>query len=80
MYLGTCLGVKMSSIDSKDAIGSLNGLPSKAQRELNGEMLIETAIENLRNTTQEKHEFIRHAQLDLCDFYAGIKHHFVQFI
>jgi hypothetical protein len=95
MYLGTCFGVKMSHIYNKSCTSSLSRLTNEDQKESDEEMLDETARENqlnanalkslqhalnLRNTAQEKYEFIRHAQLDLCDFYAGIKHHFVQLI
>jgi hypothetical protein len=95
MYLGTCFGVKMSNIDNKNNIDSLNRLPNEGQKEFHEEKRIGTAIENqlngnafnclqhalnFRNKTQEKYEFIRYAQRNLCAFYAAIKLYFVQFI
>jgi hypothetical protein len=37
MYLGTCFGVKMSNIDNKNNIDSLNRLPNEGQREFHEE-------------------------------------------
>jgi len=49
MYLGTCFGVKMSNIDNKNNIDSLNRLPNEGQKEFHEEKRIGTAIENQLN-------------------------------
>lgn len=95
MYLSTCFGVQTTDINNKNSIRSLSSLTTEDRKERDGKRLDKTASENprdsnasmslqhdlnLRNTAPKKYEFIRHTQLDLCNFYSHIKLHFVQFI